>query len=110
MGPPRGLTRGPAPGPCRRTGRFPADRPGSARGVPSTPLRVLTWHVHGSYLSYLTQVPVTWLLPVRPDRADGYGGRGATFTWGDNVIEVPAEEVADTEEEEVDGVEEEWVE
>jgi hypothetical protein len=58
------------------------------------PLRVLTWHVHGSYLNYLTQVPVTWLLPVRPDRSDGYGGRGATFTWGDDVHEVPAEEVA----------------
>jgi hypothetical protein len=63
--------------------------------VPSSPLRVLTWHVHGSYLNYLTQVPVTWLLPVRPDRSDGYGGRGATFTWGDDVLEVPADEVAD---------------
>ena len=62
---------------------------------PERPLRVLTWHVHGSYLSYLTQVPVTWLLPVRPDRSDGYGGRGATFRWGDNVVEVPADEVAD---------------
>ena len=63
--------------------------------MPSSPLRVLTWHVHGSYLNYLTQTPVTWLLPVRPDRADGYGGRGATFTWGDDVVEVPAEEVRD---------------
>ena len=35
-------------------------RPGSAGGVPSSPLRVLTWHVHGSYLNYLSQVPVTW--------------------------------------------------
>jgi len=61
------------------------------------PLRVLTWHVHGSYLSYLTQVPVTWLLPVRPDRSDGYGGRGSTFTWGDNVVEVPAQDVRDLE-------------
>jgi hypothetical protein len=62
--------------------------------VSSPPLRVLTWHVHGSYLHYLTHVPVTWLLPVRPDRADGYGGRGPTFSWGDNVVEVPAEHVA----------------
>lgn len=58
-------------------------------------LRVLTWHVHGSYLSYLTRVPVTWLLPVRDGRGDGYGGRGATFAWGDNVVEVPAHEVRD---------------
>lgn len=59
------------------------------------PLRVLTWHVHGSYLSYLSAVPVTWLLPVRPDRQAGYGGRGPTFSWPDTVVEVPAEEVAD---------------
>jgi hypothetical protein len=59
-----------------------------------SPLRVLTWHVHGSYLNYLSTVPVTWLLPVRPDRSAGYGGRGETFTWPDNVVEVPAEEVA----------------
>lgn len=63
----------------------------------SRPLRVLTWHVHGSYLHYLTQTPVTWLLPVRPDRGEGYGGRGHTFRWGDNVVEVPAAEVRDLE-------------
>ena len=63
--------------------------------MPSSSLRVLTWHVHGSYLNYLTSTPVTWLLPVRPDRADGYGGRGATFTWGANVLEVPVAEVRD---------------
>jgi hypothetical protein len=56
-------------------------------------LRVLTWHVHGSYLQYLSAVPVTWLLPVRPDRQEGYGGRGATFHWPDNVVEVPADDV-----------------
>ncbi len=58
-------------------------------------LRVLTWHVHGSYLNYLSSVPVTWLLPVRPDRSDGYGGRGATFSWPDNVVEVEADDVRD---------------
>ena len=63
--------------------------------ISPAPLRVLTWHVHGSYLSYLTQVPVTWLLPVRPDRKDGYGGRGETFQWGDNVVEVGADDVRD---------------
>lgn len=56
-------------------------------------LRVLTWHVHGSYLSYLSRVPVTWLLPVRPARDTGYGGRGHTFSWPDSVLEVPAEQV-----------------
>lgn len=59
----------------------------------SEPLRVLTWHVHGSYLNYLSRVPVTWLLPVTEGRDPGYGGRGATFSWPDSVVEVPAEQV-----------------
>jgi glycosyltransferase involved in cell wall biosynthesis len=56
---------------------------------------VLTWHVHGSYLWYLAHIPHDIVLPVRPDRADGYGGRVGTFPWPDNVVEVPAERVAD---------------
>jgi len=59
----------------------------------AAPLRVLTWHVHGSYLNYLSRVPVTWLLPVTRERANPYGGRGETFSWPDNVVEVPVEEV-----------------
>ena len=58
------------------------------------PLRVLTWHVHGSYLWYLTHVPVTWVLPVTPGRDNPYGGRSPGFDWPDNVVEVPVEEVA----------------
>jgi hypothetical protein len=59
------------------------------------PLRVLTWHVHGSYLWYLSHVPVQWLLPVTAERTNPYGGRGASFDWPDNVVEVPVEEVAE---------------
>jgi hypothetical protein len=61
----------------------------------TAPLRVLTWHVHGSYLWYLSHVPVTWLLPVTPDRQNPYGGRGETFDWPDNVVEVPVEQVCE---------------
>jgi hypothetical protein len=57
-------------------------------------LDVLTWHVHGSYLLSLAAVPVRWWLPTAPDRF-GYGGRGATFRWPSNVVEVPIEEVPD---------------
>ncbi len=60
-------------------------------------MRVLTWHVHGSYLWYLSHVPVTWLLPVTPDRGEGYGGRTPSFAWPDNVVEIAADEVADAE-------------
>lgn len=56
-------------------------------------LRVLTWHVHGSYLYYLTQAPHDFYLPVRPGRPEGYGGRNGNFVWGDHVHEVPAEEL-----------------
>ncbi|MEF2277449.1 glycosyltransferase family 4 protein [Deinococcus sp. YIM 134068] len=57
------------------------------------PLRILTWHVHGSYLYYLTQVPNEFYLPVKPGRPEGYGGRAGDFRWSDNVHDVPAEEV-----------------
>lgn len=56
-------------------------------------LRVLTWHIHGSYLYYLSHAPIEWILPVRPGRPEGYGGRGGHFAWGDHVREVPAEEL-----------------
>jgi len=58
-------------------------------------VRVLTWHVHGSYLWYLSHVDATFLLPVRPDGGEGYGGRTPSFPWPDNVVEVPADEVRD---------------
>lgn len=57
-------------------------------------LRVLTWHVHGSYLYYLTQAPHEFYLPVKPGRPEGYGGRSGSFPWGANVHEVPVEAVA----------------
>ncbi len=55
--------------------------------------RVLTWHIHGNYLYYLTQAPHEFYLPVKPGLPEGYGGRAGTLPWGDNVHEVPAEEV-----------------
>jgi hypothetical protein len=58
-------------------------------------LDVLTWHVHGSYLYYLAHAPHRFLLPVREGRPEGYGGRGGSFAWPDNVVEVPAAEVRD---------------
>ena len=55
--------------------------------------RVLTWHVHGSYLAYLAWGDYDLFLPVRGDRAHPYGGRTASFDWPDSVHEVPVEEV-----------------
>ena len=56
-------------------------------------LRVLTWHVHGSYLYYLSQLPHTFYVPVKPGRPAGYGGRPADRDWSNNLSEVPADDV-----------------
>jgi len=60
-------------------------------------LRILTWHVHGSYLHYLTQIDHDFYLPVKPGKPEGYGGRLAGFPWGENVRDLPAEEVRQLE-------------
>jgi glycosyltransferase involved in cell wall biosynthesis len=59
-------------------------------------LRVLTWHIHGSYLYYLTQTDCIFYLPYKEGSSEeGYGGRTRGFPWGDNVINVNAEEIKD---------------
>lgn len=62
----------------------------------SKPLRILTWHVHGNYLYYLSQVPHTFILPVDETRSPGYAGRAGSLPWGENIIEVPVEQLAAT--------------
>src|SRR5262249_34577801 len=57
------------------------------------PQRVLTWHVHGSYLYYLAHSRQEFYLPVKPGRPEGYFGRTASYVWPDNVHEVSADEV-----------------
>ncbi|HEY3536257.1 MAG TPA: glycosyltransferase [Trinickia sp.] len=57
-------------------------------------LRVLTWHVHGNYLYYLTQAPHDFWLVTRPGNPPGHAGRTGVLPWGDNVHEVDAQEVA----------------
>lgn len=56
-------------------------------------LKILTWHVHGSYLYYLTQSPHEFYLPTKPGKPEGYGGRLAGFPWGDNVHDIAADAV-----------------
>ena len=58
-------------------------------------MRVLTWHVHGNYLYYLSQAWHDFFLPVKPGRPHPYGGRGGAFPWPENVHEVPAERLRD---------------
>jgi glycosyltransferase involved in cell wall biosynthesis len=59
-------------------------------------LRIFTWHVHGSYLYYLSQAPHEFYIPVKPDLPPAYTGRRGPFPWPANVREIPAEEVRRT--------------
>jgi hypothetical protein len=56
-------------------------------------LNILIWHIHGSYLNTMARIEHNWYLPTKPDRPEGYGGRGPTFDLPDYVREVPAEQV-----------------
>jgi hypothetical protein len=56
-------------------------------------LKIFTWHIHGSYLYYLSQCDLDIYIPVNEKKNEGYYGRGKTFLFGDNVIEVPVAEV-----------------
>lgn len=58
-------------------------------------LRVLTWHVHGNYLYYLTQVPHDFFLVVDAARSTHHSGRSGRLPWGDNVHEAHVDRIAD---------------
>ena len=58
-------------------------------------LRILIWHIHGSYLNALARIEHDWYLPVKPGKPEGYGGRGPTFDLPEYMREVPADEVRD---------------
>ena len=55
-------------------------------------LRVLTWHVHGNYLYYLSQAPHHFYLVTRPGYPPGYAGTAGALPFGANVREMSAEE------------------
>jgi hypothetical protein len=57
------------------------------------PFRVLTWHVHGSYLDSLARTGHQFFIPVAESPRLGYGAAWAE--WGKAVTEVPEHEVAD---------------
>lgn len=57
-------------------------------------LRIFTWHIHGSYLYYLSQGNYELFIPVNDERTEGYYGRGMTFPFGPNVHEVKVGDVS----------------
>ncbi|MGH4025600.1 MAG: glycosyltransferase, partial [Pseudonocardiaceae bacterium] len=58
-------------------------------------MRVLHWHVHGSWSTAFVHGPHTYLVPVTPDRGADGRGRARTFDWPPNVVEVTPAALAD---------------
>lgn len=56
-------------------------------------LRIFTWHIHGAYLYYLSLGNYDIYIPYDENKSDRYVGRGNTYPFGPNVIEVPVQEV-----------------
>ena len=55
--------------------------------------RVLTWHIHGNYLLYLSHARHELVVPVKLGRPHAYGGRDGDFPWPGNLVEVDADEI-----------------
>jgi Glycosyl transferases group 1 len=80
-------------------------------------VRVLLWHVHGSWTTSFVAGPHTYLLPVEPERGPNGRGRARTWEWPPNAVELSREEARNAEvdvvvlqrPEELDGLAEEWL-
>jgi len=60
-------------------------------------MRVLVWHVHGSWTNAFVRGDHDYLLPVTPERdADGRG-RARTWQWPENVREVPVDQLREAD-------------
>ena len=52
-------------------------------------MRILLWHVHGSWTTGFVQGSHHYLLPVLPDRGPDGLGRARTWDWPSSVAELP---------------------
>ncbi|MGI9033212.1 MAG: glycosyltransferase [Acidimicrobiales bacterium] len=57
-------------------------------------MRILLWHVHGSWTTAFVQGGHEYLVPVTPDRGPDGRGRAATWDWPPSVREVTPAQVA----------------
>ncbi|QGQ19460.1 glycosyltransferase [Cellulomonas sp. JZ18] len=58
-------------------------------------MRILAWHVHGSWMTSFVQGPHEYLVPVDAERSPDGLGRARTYPWPDTVREVPLEQLRD---------------
>ncbi len=60
-------------------------------------MRILLWHVHGTWTTSFVQGGHEYLLPVTPRRdADGLG-RARSWVWPERAVEVPCDRLRDTD-------------
>lgn len=59
-------------------------------------MRILIWHVHGSWTTAFVAGRHTYLLPVLPDRGRDGLGRARTWDWPASAVELTPAELADT--------------
>jgi len=57
-------------------------------------MRILLWHVHGSWTTAFVQGCHRYLVPVVPDRGPDGRGRAQTWQWPDSVVEVSSSQLA----------------
>jgi hypothetical protein len=57
-------------------------------------VRILFWHVHGSWSTAFVQGAHSYLVPTTPERGPDGLGRARTWAWPASVAEVTAEEAA----------------
>ncbi|HEY0387265.1 MAG TPA: glycosyltransferase [Gaiellales bacterium] len=58
-------------------------------------MRILLWHVHGSWTTAFVQGRHTYLIPVDAERSPDGLGRARTYDWPRSAVEVTEEEAAD---------------
>lgn len=58
-------------------------------------MRILLWHVHGSWTTAFVQGAHEYVVPVLPDRGSDGVGRARTWMWPDSVTELPPDSLAE---------------
>lgn len=60
-------------------------------------MRILLWHVHGSWTTSFVQGSHDYLLPLTPGRDRDGLGRARTWDWPNSVVEVPVADLRDAD-------------
>lgn len=58
-------------------------------------MKILAWHVHGSWMTAFVHGAHEYVVPVLPDRGPDGRGRAQTWTWPESVVERAPERLAD---------------